>query len=136
MFSLMLMQECCNPVPGNSFVNGKMYQGVCLSLITLISCKIWQDISPYLTLTCVLSHISSHAWISIIKKKLQLLCCLFPARIVSRSHFQAPASLGPTPSQDTPLTPPCNLQAQNRGRIMYRTYILIIYPGYLSSWDQ
>ena len=25
----MHMQECCNPVLGNSFVNGKMYQVVC-----------------------------------------------------------------------------------------------------------
>ena len=24
---LMLMQECCNPVLGNSFANGKMYRG-------------------------------------------------------------------------------------------------------------
>ena len=45
--SIMLMQECCNPV-ANSFDNGKMNQG-CASknkaLITLVSCDIWRDIS-------------------------------------------------------------------------------------------
>ena len=29
--SIMLMQECCNPVLANSFVNGKMNQGGCAS---------------------------------------------------------------------------------------------------------
>ena len=56
---MRVMHECCNPVLGNSFVNGKMYQGVCIRIKHLLHssavryeeifhsfhCEIWRDIS-------------------------------------------------------------------------------------------
>ena len=52
--SIMLMQECCNPV-ANSFVNGKMNHagGVPIRIKHLLH-------SPYLTLTRVISLVYSN----------------------------------------------------------------------------